>query len=295
MNTQAEGSAGASTAQGITEGEIAAGLRALGLTERSTALVHTSLRSFGWVEGGAEAVCRALLDACGTVLLPAGAGDHTRMPAPPGLVRPHNAYWNAVSWADFEQALDRAVPYSPELPVDRYLGAVPEAMRALGCAERGAHPLFAFQAAGEHARTLLDAESPDRPLAPIEALAELDGDVVLLGVSHEANTAIHLAEQRLGRSRFYRYAKVAAGVWAEFPNLGGESHRFDDIEPALRPATTEVRIGACRARRVGVRDLLAAVTEVVRADPAALLCPDPACRCGAALAQRLAYVRDRRV
>ncbi|MET9019703.1 AAC(3) family N-acetyltransferase [Actinopolymorpha sp. NPDC004070] len=291
MSTQADGTVGANPARTVSEGDIAAGLRALGLTERSTVLVHTSLRSFGRVDGGAEAVCRALLDVCGTLLLPAGAGDRTRVPAPPGLVRPHNAYWNAASWADFDQALDRAVPYSPDLPVDRYLGRVPETMRAVFGPDRGNHPLFAFQAAGEHASTLLAAERPDRPLGPIEALADLDGDVVLLGVTHEANTTVHLAEQRLGRSRFFRYAKVAAGVWAEFANLGGESHRFDEIEPVLRPATTEVRIGSCRARRVGVRDVLAAVTEAVRADPAALLCPDPGCRCGAALAQRLAYVR----
>src|SRR3954451_17966130 len=103
MNTRAEAVAEASTARTVTRDEIAAGLRALGLSEGSTALVHTSLRAFGQVEGGAEAVCRALLDVCGTVLLPAGAGDCTRVPAPPGLVRPHNAYWNAASWADFEQ------------------------------------------------------------------------------------------------------------------------------------------------------------------------------------------------
>jgi aminoglycoside 3-N-acetyltransferase len=79
--------------------------------------------------------------------------------------------------------------------------------------------------------------------------------VLLLGVSHTSNTTIHLAEQYLGRSRFYRYAKSADGLWAELPNIPGASHEFDAIE----------------------------------ADPAGLLCTnDPTCRCAAALQQRMA-------
>ncbi|MBM7788486.1 aminoglycoside N3'-acetyltransferase [Tenggerimyces flavus] len=113
--------------------------------------------------------------------------------------------------------------------------------------------------------------------------------MLLLGIGHTSNTTIHLAEQRLGRSLFYRYAKTAPGVWAEFPNVSGESHRFDDLEPALAPKATEVRIGDCRARLVAVRDVLEATDRAVRADPRALLCADPACeRCADAYGQRLA-------
>lgn len=102
----------------VTEAEIAEGLRSLGLSESSSVLVHASLRSFGYVDGGAEAVCRALVRTCGTVMTLAGSGDVTRLPAPPGLVRPHNAYVNAESWESFDEALTRAVPFSPDLPVD---------------------------------------------------------------------------------------------------------------------------------------------------------------------------------
>jgi hypothetical protein len=43
----------------VTEDEIAEGLGRLGLDSTSSVLVHASLRSFGRVDGGAEAVCRA--------------------------------------------------------------------------------------------------------------------------------------------------------------------------------------------------------------------------------------------
>ena len=131
-------------------------------------------------------------------------------------------------------------------------------------------------------------------LGPIEELEALDGDVLLLGVTHTSNTTIHLAEQRLGRARFHRYALTAPHVWSELPNCGGESHRFDDLEPALRPATSEVMIGRCRARRIPVRTVLAATEAAIHADPAALLCPDQTCRCGAALQQRFNYLTSHR-
>jgi aminoglycoside 3-N-acetyltransferase len=273
-----------------TEQEIVDGLRALGLDGLSTVIVHSSLRSFGYVDGGALAVCRALVAACGTVLMPAGAWDRTGVPAPPNLIRPHNAVHVAESWDEFDVALEQAVPFSPDLPIDRELGRVPETMRQSFPHQRCTHPLLSFLAVGRHAAGLIAAQTLDRPLDPIEALASLDGDVLLLGVDHTVNTAIHLAEQRLRRSRFYRYAKAADGVWMELPNIPGQSHCFGEIEPELTAQSCEVIIGRCRARRVAVATVLAAAERLILADPAAMLCPDPECRCGAALQQRLAWL-----
>lgn len=251
-------------------------------------IVHTSLRSFGWVDGGADAVCQALVRTCGTVLMPSGSWDLTGIPAPPGLVRPDNAPHVAESWEEFDRSLAAAVPYAPDLPIDRWLGVVPETMRQRHPHARSPHPLFGFLAVGERCRELIAASRSDFPLGPLDALARSGGDVLLLGVGHTSNTAIHLAEQRAGSSRFFRYAKIDEGVWGEFPNVSGESHRFDEIEPELAPLTAEVMIGECRARRIAISDVLATTERLITADPTALLCEDSECRCGAALRQRLA-------
>lgn len=274
----------------ISEHTIGEGLRALGLNETSAVIVHSSLRSFGQVDGGALAVCRALRAVCGTVLLPAASWDLTGVPAPPGLVRPTNAVRIAETWHEFDMALARAVPFSPDLAVDRELGIIPETMRRNFGHARSTHPLLSYIAIGRLAETLMSAQRLDWPLGPIEALAQYDGDVLLLGVTHTSNTAIHLAEQRLGRSRFYRYAKAASGVWMELPNIPGQSHRFDDLAPALVDATHEAVIGQCHARRIPVRMVLQAAERAIISDPAALLCDEPECRCGAALQQRLAWL-----
>ena len=274
----------------VTYEAIVAGLHGLGLTAASTVIVHASLRSFGWVDGGAVTVCRALLETCGTVVLPAASWDLTGIPAPPGLVRPHNAVGVADNWAAFDAALAQSRPFALDLPIDRELGHIPETMRQTFPHHRSAHPLLSYLAVGRHAERVVQAQRLDWPLGPIEEVARLGGDVLLLGVDHTVNTTIHLAEQRLGRSRFYRYAKVADQVWMELPNIPGQSHRFDDIAPALVQATRETLIGASRVRRIAVTEVLVLAERLIEADATALLCDDADDRCGAAVQQRLAWL-----
>lgn len=78
-------------------------------------------------------------------------------------------------------------------------------------------------------------------------------------------------------------------MWVELPNVGGDSHRFDEIEPYLRPMTTETMIGSCRARRVAMRDVLNVATRLIQTDHTALLCDDQTCRCSAAAKQALGH------
>jgi len=274
----------------VTADGIAAGLRELGCHAGMAVMVHSSLRAFGTVVGGAAAVCDALSRVCGTVLMPAGSGDCCGLPAPPGLVRPDNAAIVAESWAAFAGALARAQPFHHGLPIDRELGSIPEALRRGFAPQRSAHPLCSMIATGRHAAELIAAQRPDWPLGPLEALEARDGAILLLGVDYASATGIHLAEQRLGRARFFRYAVHAPGIWGEYPNIPGDSHRFDAIAPHLAPYTREQRIGACRARLTPLRDVLAVAGRLIQADPAALLCAAPTCRCSAAAAQRRAAI-----
>lgn len=46
-------------------------------------------------------------------------------------------------------------------------------------------------------------------------------------------------------------------------------------------------IGECRARRLSTRAVIEVATSLIEADPTALLCDDPICRCGGALNQLL--------
>ncbi len=56
----------------VTQADILAGLRGLGITPGVGLMVHSSLQSFGHVVGGAATVTRPLMEArpTGTLLLP---------------------------------------------------------------------------------------------------------------------------------------------------------------------------------------------------------------------------------
>lgn len=279
----------------VTETDLIDGLRALGLDRDSTVVVHSSLKSFGHVDGGASTVCRALMATCGTVLMPAFTFDATGISgAPPGHDRPHNGYFNAESWDAFDAAVRERAPLSGDTPVDDDIGAIPETFRQLPGVRRSRHPMFSWVAAGEKADTLLDAQVLASPLAPLQALADLDGDVLLLGVGHWTNTTIHLAEQRCGRSRFWRFAVIEHGIWVELPNIPGDSSAFGRLDDVLQP-DAGVTIGACHARRYRAREILRVVESLIEADPAALLDLDHPGdeRTDAAYRQRLAWLASR--
>jgi aminoglycoside 3-N-acetyltransferase len=75
----------------VGKGDIVDGLRNLGVRPGDKLLVHSSLSSFGHVEGGAEAVIDALIEAVspgGTVLVPTLTGDETLCPANPPIFDP---------------------------------------------------------------------------------------------------------------------------------------------------------------------------------------------------------------
>ena len=213
---------------------------------------------------------RALLDVCGTTLMPAFTYQCAAR-APEGDL-PGNAYNSP------EQA---PVPFSPAEPIHGDLGIIPETFRREFSALRSDHPTLSFVAAGPDAAALLAAQRLDKPLAPLMALRDLGGAVLLLGVDHRSNTSIHVGEREAGRHTFVRYALTPAGV-VPTRNGGGCSAGFGAIEPHVADVTRETDIGAARARCLPLRPLIARARALVAADPAALLCDDPTCeRCRA--------------
>jgi len=255
--------------------EIQRGLRDLGLTRESRVLALVSLSALGVVRGGAEAVVGALMAQCGLVLSPAFTYQCQVFPqvGPPD---------NGLVYGDHMDENANAEIFRADLPVHRDLGPVAELLRTRPQAARSAHPLLSFSAVGEGADRVLQAQSLAEPFGPIARLAEDGGEVLLLGLTHTADVAIHYAEHRAGRlKQFIRWALTPEGV-VECAGWPGCSAGFDAVAARLGPATQTTQIGEARAQRVQLRDLLQAVADMIRADPLALLCDDPACpRCSA--------------
>ena len=172
-----------------------------------------------------------------------------------------------------------AHPFHVDMRADRMMGILPEILRNHASAIRTAHPILSF--AGINADLILFTQTLDEPLAPIGALAERGGWVVLINVDHTVNTSIHYAEKLAGRKQFVRWALVKDRV-VECPGYPGDSTGFQAIEQHLRSDTCRVEIGEAFIQAVPLKRLFDVVQDLMRNDPLALLCDRRECeRCQA--------------
>ncbi|WP_244833890.1 AAC(3) family N-acetyltransferase [Clostridium sp. BJN0001] len=173
--------------------DIIEGLKKCGLKKGQNVLVHTSLKSFGFVIGGAETIIRSLLDTVGeegTVMMPSQTwknldpeiGVHWEVP---------EKYYDAIreNWPAYDKDVTPAIG----------MGVVSELFAKWPGRKRSDHPARSFAAVGKNAQHLTenhDLRNIFGEGSPLSKLYDLDGYVLLLGVYYNKNTSFHLAETR---------------------------------------------------------------------------------------------------
>ncbi|MGV3525721.1 MAG: aminoglycoside N(3)-acetyltransferase [Candidatus Sericytochromatia bacterium] len=177
----------------LTVARLSAELRQLGVKPGMALLVHSSLSALGWVCGGAQAVVLALEEALGptgTLMMPthsSGLSEPSRWQNPP--VPPE---WWPVIRAEMPA-------FDPSSTPSQGMGAIPECFRSQPGVLRSAHPQVSFAARGPLASQLLEPHPLEDSLGDTSPLGKLyahNGQVLLLGVGHDRNTSLHLAEYR---------------------------------------------------------------------------------------------------
>ena len=242
--------------------------------------VHSSLRSFGWVEGGASTVINGLLAEGCTVLVPTFSDAFGTGPAP-GKWIPRNG-WDYHAFTGSSGDGPVFTPLSNE--IDRGdMGAIPATVLQMQGRVRGNHPLNSFTAIGPDAHGLVSGQEPMNVYAPLKALAEARGLVVLMGVGLTEMTFVHYAEQRAGRNPFIR--------WANGPNheaievqAGGCSHGFGKLEEAMGSVMRETTVGSSHWRIFPARESLKLLVSAIQENPSITHCGNPDCgRCNDAV------------
>lgn len=251
--------------------QLEAGFKELQLTDKPV-IVHSSLKRFGPIDGGAETVIQALINSTNGLVVP----TFTYMTMVTPEVGPPN---NGITYGKHRDLNKMAVPFHKDLQPDKMMGSLPRTLLLLDGSIRTMHPILSFGGIGVD--DLLITQTLFEPLAPIGALAEQDGWVILLNVDHSVNTSIHYAEKLAGRRQFLRWAAVDGRI-VECPGFPGDSSGFNALADYVRPDTRIVKVNNAVVQAVSLKRLFAAVGELIKKDPLALLCQRSDCeRCNA--------------
>lgn len=223
-------------------------------------IVHSSLSSLGTVEGGAEAVIDALVEAIGadgTLVMPT-------FTFPPEPV--------------FDPKTTRST-----------VGQISEAFRLRDGVLRSLHPTHSVAALGPRAKHIIGGHPKATALgigSPLHRLALEGGYVLLLGVLHTSNAMIHVGEA-VARAPYLDLpysedfdvsipVRTPEGTEIIVPpkENPGCSINFNAVQEPLRQieAVRDGKVAAAESQLIRAADIIETVTRMLADDPAALLC-----------------------
>jgi len=252
----------------VTKNDIKKAIEVTGLSNE-VICVHSSLRSFGEVEGGAETIINEFLEAGCTLLAPSFT---YRFYLPPREEIEQNGIDDEMRTIEPTGRIYN----SSIIDISTDMGAIPRAMVYRDGRCRGNHPSNSFVALGPKAEELISCQTAEDVYAPFQKMMEKNGKIVMMGVGLTKMTAIHYAEQLAGRELFVRWALDKDGSTIRLRE-GSCSEGFNNLAPEV--ADLEKQITVCNSlwRVFPIKETVVACAEAIRKDHSITHCGDKNC------------------
>src|SRR5207248_2224734 len=228
---------------------LANDLRVLGVEAGMTLIMHSSLKSLGWVCGGPVAVLQALMDVVtpsGTIVVPTQTGEYSD-PAQWQHPPVPESWWQII--------YDTMPAFDAYITPARYMGVIVETFRTWPGVLRSNHPTVSFAAWGRYAKQIIAGHTLEYGLgegSPLARIYDLDGWVLLLGVGFGNNTSFHLAEYRQPQPpQIMQGAPIFENgqrVWKKYREVEIDDSPFPEIGADFE------RLGEVRISKVGSAD-----------------------------------------
>lgn len=237
----------------VSIGQMITQLIDLGVKPGGVLLVHTAFSQVGPVENGPA----GLIAALESVVLPHGT-----------LVMPGMSY------------NDDAV-FDPAQSPCMDMGIVADTFWRLPDVLRSNSP-HSFSASGRLAGYITAPHPPDNPHglnSPVGRVYDLNGQILLLGVGHDANTTIHLAESlggvRYRRPHYVTILQDGEPIRLDYQEIDHCCENFNRVDGWLDAQNLQRRgnVGHAEARLMDARAVVEVVLEQIRQNETVFLHP----------------------
>jgi aminoglycoside 3-N-acetyltransferase len=230
--------------QTISRSELTDQLLAIGVKRGGLLLVHTAFSKVTPIQDGPHGLIAVLHEAVGpngTLAMPSMTDDDDH-------------------------------PFDPGKTACREMGVVADTFWRLPGVLRSDSP-HAFAAIGPRAAEIIADHAVSVPHglnSPVGRIYELDGQVLLLGVGHDANTTIHLAENMAGvRYRLPKYSTIfrdGQPTRYDYNEIDHCCQNFNLLDQWLEAEGRQIRgiIGHAEARLARSRDIVEVALSCLR-------------------------------
>ncbi len=233
----------------------------LGIEAGQIVIVHASLSKIGWTVGGPVSVIKALmqiLTSKGTLVMPTFSSENSEPSQWENPPVPKN-WWKIIR--------SEMPAFHPQITPTRCIGTIAETFRKWPKVKRSNHPVSSFAAWGKFARQTTKNHSLIADLGentPLSRIYDLNGMILLIGVSHDNNTSIHLAEYRSEydgkkyNTNGSAIMKKKQRKWIEWEEL---DHNTEDFRQIGKQFESEInytpgKVGLAEARLISQRNLI---------------------------------------